>query len=132
MISGLRPDTPLATMRASGVMPSCLGLGVAHHDHRGGAVVERAGVAGRHGPALAEDRLQAGEALEGRAGPRAVVLGHHRAVGERDRDDLALEEAVLLRLRRPGSATAGRTRPSPRGSTFSYSATFSAVWPMAM
>ena len=45
MISGLSPVTPLATMRASGVMPSSRGLGVAHHDHRRRAVVERAGVA---------------------------------------------------------------------------------------
>ena len=32
-----------------------------------------------------------------RAGARAVVLRHDRAVGERDRRDLALEEPVLLR-----------------------------------
>ena len=37
--------------------------------------------------------------------------------GERDRRDLPLEEAVLLRRRPRAAATARRTRPSPRAST---------------
>ena len=73
-----------------------LGLGIAHHDHRSRAVVERAGVPGGDGAAFAEDRLEVREALEGGAGPRPVVLGDDRPVGQGDRDDLSLEEAVLL------------------------------------
>ena len=75
-----------------------LRLGVAHDDERGGAVVERAGVAGRDGAGLAEHRLERLHLLQRRAGPRAVVLAHHGAVGQRDRRDLALEEAVGDRL----------------------------------
>ena len=57
-----------------------LGLGVAHQQHRGGAVVERAGVAG--GDAAAAEGLgQFGELLQGRGGAGAVVLGDLGAVG---------------------------------------------------
>ena len=91
------------------------GPGVAHDDDRGRAVVERAGVAGRDRAALAEDRLELGQALEGGARPGAVVLGHHRAVGQGDRDDLPLEEAVLLGGHGPGLGQQRRTRPSPGG-----------------
>ena len=59
MISGFSAaDAADATMRASGVMPSSLGLGVAHHDDRGGAVVQRAGVAGGDRAVGPEHRLQ--------------------------------------------------------------------------
>ena len=51
-----------------------LGLGVAHQQHRGGAVVERAGVAGGDA-AAAEGLRQFGELLQGRGGAGAVVLG---------------------------------------------------------
>src|SRR5690606_8798179 len=44
------------------------GLGVAHDDQRGGAVVERAAVAGGDQPVGAEDRLQAGDAILGDPG----------------------------------------------------------------
>ena len=82
-------------MRARGRQAQLLGLGVAHQQHRGGAVVERAGVAG--GDAAAAEGLgQFGELLQGRGGARAVVLGDLGAVGQRHRDDLAVEEAVLL------------------------------------
>ena len=132
MISGLSPVTPLATMRASGVMPSALAFV---------SLITMTAAA----PSLSGQALPAVTVPPSRktglrlASPSSVVLGRGpsslvttRAVGQRDRDDLALEEAVLLRLRRPGSARAARTRPSPARPTFSYSATFSAVWPMAM
>ena len=80
-------------------MPSCARLGVAHDDDGGGAVVERAGVARRHPAALAE------HGLELRRAPRASCSArgpssrrHDGAVGQRDRDDLALEEPVRLAL----------------------------------
>src|SRR5690606_37407912 len=71
------------------------GLAVAHDDQRGGAVVERAAVAGGDQPVGAEDRLQTGDALHGDPGARTVVLGDHGAVRRRDGSDLALPEAVL-------------------------------------
>ena len=49
-------------------------LGVAHHDHRGRAVVQRARVAGGHLAVGTEHRLQLGELLDRRAVARAVVL----------------------------------------------------------
>ena len=78
-------------------MPSSLGLGVAHHHHGGGAVVERAGVAGGDGAVLAEDGREGGQLLEAGLAAGAVVRGHLAgAVGERDGDDLAGEEAAVL------------------------------------
>ncbi len=68
-----------------------------HHQQRGGAVVERACVAGGHRAALGVERgLELGEHLRGRAGPRPRVLGHLRPVGERHRHDLGVELAGLL------------------------------------
>src|SRR5680860_1320945 len=61
----------------------------------GGAVVERAGVAGSDA-AAAESLGQFGALLQGRGGARAVVLGDFGAVGQLHRDDFAVEEAVLL------------------------------------
>ena len=100
MISGLSEVSPVETMRASGVMPELAGAVVGHHHHRGGAVVERAGVARGDRPVLAEHRLEGGEHLDGGARPGAVVAGHGGAVGTLHRDDLAVEEAVGLRLHR--------------------------------
>ena len=82
MISGERPVAAVDTMRASGVEAELLGLGVAHDDDGGGAVVERAAVAGRDGALLAEDRVESLHRLEGDAGAGAVVLGDDGAVGE--------------------------------------------------
>ena len=45
-----------------------LGLGVAHHQHGRGAVVEWAGVAGGDAAVAPEGRLERGEAVERRAG----------------------------------------------------------------
>ena len=69
-----------------------------HHHERRGAVVERARVPGRDASVGTEDRLEVGQRLVGRARPRRVVPGDHRAVGQRHRGDLALPEAVALRL----------------------------------
>ena len=81
-------------MRASGVMPSSRGLRVGHDHEGGGAVVERAAVAGGDAAVGAEDRLELGDGLVGDAGARAVVGGDDGAVGQRDRRDLAGPEAV--------------------------------------
>src|SRR4051794_7127136 len=54
---------------------------LARDDDRGGAVVDPAGVAGGDRPALAEDRLQAGQLLRARARTRVLVAGE---LGERD------------------------------------------------
>src|SRR5450759_2602286 len=75
--------------------------GVAHHDHRGGTVVERAGVAGGDGATLTEHRLQAGQSLQGGTGAGPVILGHHRPVRCGHRNDLTVEEARLLGGHRP-------------------------------
>src|SRR5215469_9128984 len=66
MISGESAVRPVEMILASGVMPSCR-LGVAHEDHRGGAVVQRAAVARRHGPVRPEYWLQLSDLLQGRA-----------------------------------------------------------------
>ena len=83
-------------MRASGDRPSCSAFVSLITIDRGGAVVERAGVAGGDLAVGAEHRLQLGELLDGGAGAGAVVLGHDGAVGEGDRRDLAVEEPTLL------------------------------------
>ena len=94
MISGDRPVTPVDTIRASGVMPSSAALRVAHDDDRRGAVVERAAVAGGDRAVGAEHRLERGDRLQRHAGAGAVVVPTTGAVGQRDRGDLALPEAV--------------------------------------
>ncbi|MBI2705291.1 MAG: SDR family oxidoreductase [Actinobacteria bacterium] len=74
-------------------------LRVTHHDNRGGAVVQRAGVAGSDRPVGAEHRLQLGQLLDRRPGTDAVVLADRDlvavGVGRRDRRDLVFPEAVL-------------------------------------
>ena len=115
MTSGDRPVTAVETMRASGVRPSALAFVVAHDDDGGGAVVQRAGVAGGDQAVRAEDRLEAGHALDRDAGAGAVVLVDDGAVLQRVRRDLALPEAVGDGLLGAGSATGRRTRPCPRG-----------------
>ena len=83
--------------RARGLRPSSLALSARHHEHGGGAVVERAGVAGRDRAALLEGRLERGQLLQRRRGARPVVLGDDGAVRQRHRHDLAVEVAALLR-----------------------------------
>ena len=73
MISGERPDTPGGDDAGQRREAELAGLGVAHDDHGGGAVVERAAVAGGDRAVLAEDRVEALHALEGDAGAGAVV-----------------------------------------------------------
>ena len=89
-------------------MPSSRGLGVAHHDDRGRAVVQRARVAGGDPTVRAERGLERRQLLELGVGAGTVVGRDDRAaVGERIRRDLALEEpsrdrgaGALLRLER--------------------------------
>jgi hypothetical protein len=100
MISGRIAATDDATIRARRQAQRLRLLG-RHHEHRGGAVVERAGVARGDRALRVERRLELRQHLDRRAGPRAVVLGHLRAVGERHRHDLGIEVAVLDRRHRP-------------------------------
>src|SRR4051794_38584678 len=121
MISGERPETPVETMRASGVRPSSRALvslmttTAAAPSLRGQQLPavtrpsgRKTGLRPREPPPVgpgrgpwdlgavgAEDRLEALDALHGDAGAGTVVLGDDRAVGQRDRSDLALPEAVL-------------------------------------
>ncbi len=64
--------------------------------HRGGAVAERGAVAGGHGGclALAEDRLEGGELLDGRVRTQVVV-----ALDAAEGGDLVVEEATVVRRR---------------------------------
>ena len=71
-----------------------------HHERRGGAVVERAGVAGRHTSAVAKGGLQLREAVQRRAGPRRLVLLQVPAADELHRRDLACAEAAVPGLAR--------------------------------
>src|SRR5699024_4112140 len=64
------------------------------HEHQGGgAVVERAAVAGGDGAAGAEDGVERGDRLEGDAGARGVVGVDDAAVGQGDGGDVAGGEA---------------------------------------
>ena len=92
------PETPVETIRASGVRPSSAAPGVGHDHDRGGAVVERAAVAGGDHAVGPEDRLQLGDRVVRHARAGAVVLADHAAVRGGDRGDLALPEAVGDRL----------------------------------
>src|SRR5207253_2703645 len=58
---GVEGRYPAGDDAGHGTDPEVPGLGVAHHDHGGGAVVERAAVAGRHGAVWAEGVLERGE-----------------------------------------------------------------------
>src|SRR3954453_13917998 len=78
--------------------PQPLRARVRHHEHGGGAVVERTRVARGHAAVLLERRLQRLQLLESAVGPRSVVLVHTAAVGQLHRDDLAVEEALVARL----------------------------------
>src|SRR5699024_4729041 len=72
-----------------------LGLDVGHDHQDGGAVVERAAVAGVDGAVGAEDRLELRDLHVGGAGPRAVVAGYDGAGGQGDRGGLTGDEAAL-------------------------------------
>ena len=82
-------------MRASGLMPSSLAL---RSD-----ITTTAAAPSLRGHALPavtvpfsrKAGLSVGQDLDGRAGPRAVVLGRTSRRRKRDRDDLAVEEAVV-------------------------------------
>jgi len=90
MISGSRPLVAEAMTRARGFSPSSVAFS---SEVRSGAVVQRAGVAGRHTAVLPKRRLQLRELLHGRARTRAVVLVDLPLVRGLDGDDLPIEEA---------------------------------------
>ncbi|MCY1416646.1 hypothetical protein D9M71_321620 [compost metagenome] len=77
----------------------CLGLGSAHQQYGGGAIVERGGVAGGDAAVLLERRLQLGQRVGGSAGAHLLigVEGHGLALALRDqyRSDFRLEAAGL-------------------------------------
>ena len=77
------------------------GPGVAHHHHRGGPVVERAGVTSGDRAVGAEHRAELAHLLVGGAGSDAVVGGDGRAVGQRVGGDLPLEESASGRFLGP-------------------------------
>ena len=85
-------------MRARGVRPSSLALVSLHDQRRGGAVA----LSGQESPAVTPPPPKASgssaELLQRRGGARAVVFAHLGAVGQGDRGDLAVEEAVFLRF----------------------------------
>ena len=107
MISGFRAETPLATMRASGVMPSCLALVSLMTITAAAPSLSGQALPAVTVPPSRKTGFSWRQPLEGGAGPGAVVLGHHGAVGQRHRDDLALEEAVLLGRHGPGLGEQG-------------------------
>ena len=74
-----RADAAGRAIRARGREAERRGARLGHHQRGGGAVVERAGVAGRHAAAVAEDRLQAARAS------RRVDAGARRLVGSMQR-----------------------------------------------
>ena len=94
MISGDRPLTPVATMRASGVRPSSRAL---VSDMMTTAAAPS--LSGQQLPAVTravgpEDRLELLDGLQGHPCARAVVLRDDGAVRQGDRGDLAGPEAV--------------------------------------
>ena len=118
--------------------PELLGLGLAHHDHRGGAVGDLRGRAGGDGAVLAERGAQLGQRLGGGVAADALVLRDDERVAlalrDLDRDDLVVEDTVLPGLggalvgagrelvlllagqvRRPRRCTARSARPWPAG-----------------
>ena len=95
MISGDRPRHPGRHDARQRRQAEFLGLGVAHDDHRGGAVVQRAGVARGDGAVGPEHRLELADLLVGGAGRGPSSVLTVGAVGQRDRRDLALEEPAL-------------------------------------
>ncbi|CRP52210.1 hypothetical protein PAERUG_P5_London_26_VIM_2_01_09_02983 [Pseudomonas aeruginosa] len=76
-----------------------LGLGRAHQQYRGGAVVEAGGVAGGDAAVLPEGRLELGQGLDGGAGARLLVgIEAQRlalALRDLDRRDLVAEAPAL-------------------------------------
>src|SRR5213595_3917746 len=85
MISGERPETPVETIRASGVRPSSAAL-----------VSDMITTAAA--PSLSGQQLR--DRVVRHAGAGAVVRGDDGAVGRGDRGDLAFPEAVGDRLLR--------------------------------
>jgi hypothetical protein len=74
MMAGSTPAVAQETMRASGSRPRRLGLGFAHQDDRGGAVIDAGGIAGGDGAVLVEGGAQLGKRIERRAMADIFVL----------------------------------------------------------
>ena len=131
MISGDRPVTAVPTDAGQRSQAQLLGLGVAHDDECGGAVIERAGVAGSDGSIGTENRLELRNRLEVVPGAGSVVFADDGAVRQGDGRDLPLEEAgvdgLLGEVLRANRQLSWSSREIPVICT-----TFSAVWPIAM
>ncbi len=131
MISGLRPVTPLATMRASGVMPSSRALvslmtTTAAAPSLSGQALPAVTVPPSRNTGLSWDRPS--RVVPGR-GPSSLVttVPSARVTGMISRSKNPDSWAATARVWdwRANSSCSSRL-------TFLYSATFSAVWPMAM
>ena len=82
MISGLSPVTPLATMRASGVMPSSRALVSLITTTAAAPSLSGQALPAVTVPPSRNTGLQGGQSLEGGARPRTVVLGDDVPVRE--------------------------------------------------
>jgi hypothetical protein len=101
---GSTPATAEPRIRARGVSPSPSPLS-RNHQEGGGPVVDPRGISGRDRSPGPEDGPQAGQVLQGGAGAKVLVLGHHQRVspplGDLHRDDLVPESP-------PSTAAAAR------------------------
>ena len=91
---------PWAPISASQVRPSSIAFGLAHHDDRGGTVVDGGGVARGDGAGLGERGPQACRGVfGGGVGANALVVGEDDrvafALGDGHGDDLVVEQSVL-------------------------------------
>src|SRR2546430_8966148 len=67
-------------------------------------IFQRARVPGRDGAVVAEGRFQRGQHLDGGSRPRTIVLHERLPARQSERDDLAVEEAIVARSYRGGLA----------------------------
>ena len=104
--SGAQPATAAALIRAMRLQPMGLGVVLAHHQHRRGAVGQRRGRAGGHRALLLEGGLQVGEDLQVRARANAAVL-LDPLVARGDGDQLVGELARRFGRGSPGMAVDG-------------------------
>ena len=85
--------------------PQLLGLCPRHHDHRGGAIGDLRRRTGCHGAVRGERRTQFRQCCRRGVGAYALVIGDHHwitpALRHLHRDDLVVEQAVLLRFSGP-------------------------------
>src|ERR1700694_439543 len=107
MISGSSAATPVALIRASGRKTTLFRLACGGRAAGSRPIMQRTGIARGDAAVFAEGRLQRGQHLHRCVGPRPVVPLHGRAIPQRHRDDLAIEEPAVARLDRPRLALAG-------------------------